>query len=128
MGHQADGSAPRSSAAAGVNKRFATRARRRLMVRYGLHALEKTAFTKDVSETGLFIKTNAVFRPGSTIQVQIEFPDTTFTMWARVVWAKKVPAQLSHILDCGMGVCFVDPPADWLEFCKAWKTQQGVEG
>lgn len=108
-------------------ERVSTRARRRMMVRYGIQKTERTAFTKDISETGLFIKTNAVFKPGTTIQVAIEFPDQTFTLWARVVWAKKVPGQLAHILDCGMGVCFIDPPADWISFCKAWKAKIGIE-
>jgi len=128
MGDQGGGTGPRKSAASGRDKRAAARAKRRLMVRYGVHALEKTAFTKDVSESGVFIKTNSVFRPGSTLQVKIEFPDESFTLWGRVIWAKRVPAQLAHILDCGMGVCFVDPPADWLDFCRAWKAGLGVEG
>ena len=88
------------------DKRSGNRAKRRLMVRYGTSAAEKTAFTKNVSETGLFVQTNQVFKPGSTIQVLIQFPDRSFSMWARVVWAKAVPPQLAHILECGMGICF----------------------
>jgi Tfp pilus assembly protein PilZ len=96
------------------------RAKRRVMVRYGTRAPDKTAFTKNVSETGMFLQTNQVMRPGTTIQVQAEFPDQTFTMWARVVWAKKVPPQLAHVLGAGMGVCFIDPEPEWLEYYKRW--------
>ena len=108
-------------------KRIFNRAKRRVMVRYGTSAADKTAFTKNVSETGLFVGTNNVFKPGTTIQVNLEFPDRLFSMWARVVWAKAVPPQLAHVLECGMGVCFVDPPAEWLTFYKEWARKMGVE-
>jgi Tfp pilus assembly protein PilZ len=114
-------------AAKNDRNRAASRARRRMMVQFGVQVPDKTGFTKDISETGLFIRTNSVQSPGKTIQVKINFPDTSFTLWAKVVWAKKVPPQLAHIMDCGMGVCFVEPPASWLKFCKEWKKDLGLE-
>jgi len=108
------------------DKRTHNRAKRRMMVKYGLSAAEKTAFTKNVSETGLFIMTNQVFKPGTTVHVQVQFPKNTFSMWARVVWAKTVPPQLSHVLECGMGVCFIDPSAEWLGFFRDWAKKSGA--
>ena len=108
------------------DKRTRNRAKRRMMVRYGLSTPEKTAFTKNLSETGLFIMTNQVFRPGTTIQVQIQFPDETYSMWARVVWAKVVPPQLAHVLECGMGVAFIDASDDYKNFYRVWKKKAGV--
>ena len=93
------------------------------MVKFGTDKADRTAFTKNLSETGLFIGTNNVFKPGTTIQVELKFPDHTFIMWARVIWAKKVPSQLAHVVECGMGVCFVDPSVEWLEFYEQWKSQ-----
>ena len=107
-------------------KRVQNRAKRRIMVRYGLATADKTAFTKNLSESGLFLMTNHVFKPGSTIQVQIQFPNETISLWARVVWAKVVPPQLSHVLECGMGLTFIDPPEDWKSFFEAWKKKAGV--
>ena len=104
----------------GSEKRQIRRAKRRVMVRFGTRTPDKTAFTKNLSETGMFLQTNTVFKPGTTIQVQAEFPDQTFSMWARVVWAKKVPPQLAHILGSGMGVCFIDPAPEWLKFYQYW--------
>ncbi len=49
------------------------------------------------------------FKPGSTIQVHLLFPDRKFILWARVRWAKKVPPQLEGIIAAGMGVQFVEP-------------------
>ena len=57
------------------------------------------------------------------MQVELIFPDRTFKLWARVIWAKKVPPQLAHILDCGMGVCFSDPSADWVDYFADWQAQ-----
>jgi len=108
------------------NKRRQARARRRIMVKYGLTTADKTAFTKNLSETGLFLGTNSVFKPGTTIQVQIQFPKETFSMWAEVVWAKVVPPQLAHVLECGMGVRFIDPTPDWKTYFVAWKKAAGV--
>ena len=109
-----------------ANKRSLNRAKRRMMVRFGASAAEKTAFTKNVSITGMFLQTNHVFKPGSTIHVQIEFPKDTFNMWARVVWAKQVPPQLAHVLECGMGLRFIDPPPEWGPFYHEWAKKSGV--
>ncbi len=102
------------------NNREAERARKRLMVRYGQDALTKAAFTQNLSRTGLMVKTNHVFPPGTMLQVLLRFPEKTFTLWARVAWAKKVPPQLAHVLDCGMGMEFVDPPSEWRDFFAGW--------
>lgn len=102
------------------------RAKRRIMVKYGLSTADKTAFTKNLSETGLFILTNQVFKPGTTIHVQLQFPQETVSMWAQVMRAKVVPAQLAHVLECGMGVHFIDPPPDWKTFFLEWKKKAGV--
>ena len=111
---------------AAITNRTLNRAKRRMMVRYGLSKADKMAFTKNLSETGLFLQTNQVFKPGTTLHVQIQFPKNTFTMWGRVMWAKTVPAQLAHVVECGMGVQFVDPPAEWGGFFREWAKTCGV--
>ena len=114
-----------SDASIRKEKRGTGRTKRRLMVRFGQQTADRTAFTKNLSETGLFLQTNHVFPPGSTVQLQIHFPERVFSHWARVAWAKKVPPQLAHVLECGMGVCFLDPNADWLEFYASWVRSVG---
>lgn len=90
------------------------------MVRYGVDEPLKTGFTMNVSLGGAYIKTNSVFKPGTTIQVELELPSGKHSMWARVVWAKRVPPQLAHVLPCGMGIRFVNPGAAWSEAYEAW--------
>ena len=110
-----------------MEKRDIERARKRVMIRYGVESTHKTGFSRNLSETGLFIGTNTVFKPGTTIQVEIDFPKRKFNMWARVIWAKKVPAQLAHLLDCGMGICFIDPTPEWIEHYREWRvTTHGI--
>ncbi len=103
----------------------APRARRRVMVRFGAAKLERTAFSKNLSETGAFLRTNSVHAPGSTIQIRMELDGRPFAMWAQVVWAKKAPPRLAHVLDCGMGIRFIDPPTDWLTRFRAWRERAG---
>ncbi len=108
------------------DNRAAPRAKRRLMVKYGTDKADRTAFTGDVSETGVFLRTNMVLPPGAVVQVEIEFPERKWSLWARVAWAKKVPAQLAHVIPCGMGIEFVEPPSDWFDFFATWKAKNGL--
>ena len=103
-----------------MDKRDKIRARKRLMVRYGTEKPDRTAFTRNLSATGLFLQTNHVFKPGSTVQVALKFPERTFNMWGRVIWAKRVPPELARVMGCGMGVRFVDPDPEWREFFFRW--------
>ncbi len=121
-GTAADG----GSAPAKKDRRPDKRARSRLMVRFGTTVPDKTGFTKNISESGVFIHTNQVFRPGTTVQLVVSFPDRVFNFWGRVMWAKQVPPQLAHLLDCGMGICFVDPSPEWLAFYANWKRRAGL--
>jgi hypothetical protein len=91
------------------------------MVRYGTSAVDKRAFTKNLSETGICLKTNAVVRPGTTLQLEIQSEEIKFSMWGQVIWAKKVPPQLAHVLDCGMGIRFIDPDSGWIDFARTWR-------
>ena len=47
---------------------------------------------------------------------QVQFPEREFHMWARVRWAKRAPGQLMGIVAAGMGIKFIEPTAEWLEY------------
>jgi hypothetical protein len=68
----------------------------------------------------MFLQTNSVLNPGSTIQVHLQFSDREFTMWARVRWAKKAPGQLSGLMAAGMGVQFMEPPEEWIQYFRTF--------
>ena len=103
------------------NKQAHPRTKRRLLVRYGVEDAKKTAFTMNVSKSGAFLRTNDVYRPGTTILTEFSFPDRSYSLWAQVIWAKKVPTSLAHVLHCGMGIRFVNPDEEWATFFGSWQ-------
>ena len=94
-------------------KQHHPRKRGRIRTRYGVDALERSAFTSNLSVSGAFLRTNMVYRPGTTIQLELTFPDETVQVWAQVIWSKKVPPQLAQTLHCGMGIRFVNAGPEW---------------
>lgn len=107
------------------DKRHLPRNKRRLLVRYGVEKTDRSAYTQNISEAGLFVRTNRVFKPATTVHLEIHFPGELFHLWGRVAWAKKVPPQLAHILACGMGIRYLDPPVEFLEFYQKWSSPKG---
>jgi len=96
------------------------RTRGRIRVRFGKDKPDRLAFTNNVSLTGAFVRTNNVFPPGATIKIEFQHDGREVTLYAKVVWAKKVPPALAHTLHCGMGVRFVNPGPEWIELFDAW--------
>jgi Tfp pilus assembly protein PilZ len=89
-----------------MEKRDNRRLDKRLFVKFGEQRPEHIGFTGDVSNTGLFIKSNTIFRPGTLLHVELSLPDeTVIRLNARVMWAKKVPPNLMRFVKkSGMGV------------------------
>ena len=101
-----------------MNKRSRTRYGKRLFVKYGRDSTDKIGFTGDLSATGLFIKTSAVYRPGTEIHVEITLPDQkTINIRGKVMWAKQVPPSLLRISKkSGMGVQVTKADSDYYAF------------
>jgi len=97
-----------------------------LRVRFGEKQPERTGFTMNVSKTGAFIRTNNVYAPGRKIKIEFNFDDESTTVFAQVMWAKKVPPQLAHLLACGMGVRLIDPGPDWDALLEKWASTRGL--
>ena len=116
-----------STASKKDERRIIRRSKRRLTVRFGIGKTDRTAFTRNISESGLFVQTHMALKPGTTIQVEIKFPDRQFCHLARVIWARQVPAQLAGVVEGGMGVCFIEPSPEWLEFYRVWARKNGLE-
>jgi hypothetical protein len=95
------------------------------MVRYGLKEADRRAFTKNLTELGIGLKTNNVMRPGTTLRIEVRAAEERFDLWGRVIWAKKVPPQLAHVLDCGMGIRLVHPGEAWVDFARQWQATCG---
>ncbi len=89
-------------------KRDIVRHKKRLTVHFGIEAANRVAFTEDVSLVGMFIKTPNICPPNTKIRIEFEVADSKVELEARVMWAKKVPQNLFHLVKkSGMGVRFL---------------------
>jgi len=104
-------------------KKKILRTKRRLLVRFGAKAPDLTAYTRNISETGLYLETSRAVQPGTDLQLEIVTPDRTFEVWAVVVWAKTYPAQFQHLLRGGIGCRFAHASQEWLDFYRRWKDE-----
>jgi len=66
----------------------------------------RAASTENLSETGLFISTNAPLPPGSRLDIDVRLPGLAERLSGVVVWSRCEPGSA---LDNGMGVQLVEP-------------------
>lgn len=92
-----------------ADKRDIRRIKKRISIRFGVNGADRVAFTEDFSMTGMFIKTPNIATPNSKIIIEFDLPDSSrVEIEARVMWAKKVPQNLFHLVKkSGMGVRFL---------------------
>jgi Tfp pilus assembly protein PilZ len=106
-----------------VEKRNLGRHRKRFSLKFGIGEPVRTAFTEDISTTGLFIKTAYVYKVGSLVTVDLALDmSRTVRMEGRVMWSKKVPPQMIHLVKkSGMGVQivrFIKGEEDYCGLCE----------
>lgn len=101
-----------------MEKRAKNRIARRLFIRFGPDNALNIGFTGDISLTGIFIKTNTIFPPGSVLKMEVELPDSKILhLKGTVMWAKRVPPTLvRHIKKSGMGVKVLQPSEEYVKF------------
>ena len=93
-----------------AEKRESKRVSFRKVVRYGPALPPKyRGYVVDLSASGIYIKTNNVFKPGTRLYIAIEDGKSVHIVEGEVKSAKKVPAALARSVKCGMGVEFAEP-------------------
>lgn len=92
-----------------ADKRDIRRIKKRISIRFGIDEPARVAYTEDISMIGMFIRSPYIITPNSKIKVEIVLPGGTIVeLEARVMWAKKVPPNLFHLVKkSGMGVRFL---------------------
>ncbi len=60
----------------------------------------------DLSVTGIAVKTNQVFPPGTEVLIRLDTDNTILTARGTVRWARQVPSLLMAYTRCGMGIEF----------------------
>lgn len=89
-----------------TDKRTPMRHKKRMSVHFGIDEANRVAFTEDISISGMFIKSLNICPPNTRIRIEFSPDDTNrVVLEARVMWAKKVPQNLFHLVKkSGMGV------------------------
>lgn len=92
-----------------AEKRDIRRHKKRISIRFGIDEPNRVAFTEDISISGMFIKTPNIVPPNTKIRIAFELAaDQKIDVEARVMWAKKVPQNMFHLVKkSGMGVRFL---------------------
>jgi len=90
-------------------KRDLKRLKKRISIRFGTDEPSQIAFTEDISVTGMFIKTPNIAPPNTKIRIEFALVEgQKIEIEARVMWAKKVPQNMFHLVKkSGMGVRFL---------------------
>ena len=90
------------------DNQYIVRLKKRLKVHFGIEETGRVAFTENVSLTGMFIRTPNIYPPNTRIRIEFELANNKVELEARVMWAKKVPQNLFHLVKkSGMGVRFL---------------------
>ena len=103
------------------DRRFHERVQHKVPVHYGVGLVEREGWADTISEGGLFINTNQIYKAGTRIVMQIAFPERARTQLGEVVWAVQVPDHLRGQMVCGMGVRFLNIDAEWPAFFRRWR-------
>lgn len=69
-------------------------------------------YSGNISNTGMMIRTPNVLAPGTIVVLELRAPQERITLSGRVVWARTGPMSWLATGRIGMGIRFVDPPAD----------------
>jgi hypothetical protein len=88
------------------DKRSPVRHKKRLSVHFGIEETNRVAFTEDISMVGMFLRSLNVCPPNTKLKIEFLLEnDLKVVLEARVMWAKKVPQNLFHLVKkSGMGV------------------------
>ncbi|MEW6419380.1 MAG: PilZ domain-containing protein [Nitrospirota bacterium] len=91
---------------------------KRLEVRFTSGGLSFTGILSNLSENGLFIRTNRGFAPGATIDIELVMPDGKVSfLKGHVIRTVKTPiASLKN----GMGVELIEKDATYINFLKSF--------
>ncbi len=92
------------------------RARRRVEVRYGPEQPQFIGYSGNVSRSGIMVRAIRVFAPGTVLNLELKFPDSTFHVQGEVVWAREGPVQFLSTGRVGMGITFLQPSAQFLGY------------
>ena len=99
-------------------RRTDERFKRRLETEFSAEGKTYRAISSDLSTSGLFIRTNHAFAPGTVIDITLHLPDgTTSKLKARVMRAFQTHGMA---LKNGMGVLLIEKDVHYINFMKSY--------
>lgn len=97
-----------------MEKRGRQRKKTRLPVRFGAERPEKMGLITDATARGVYISTNSVLAPGSSVCVQVPVHGGDPVMLVgRVIRSRRVPPAFIMTHTGGMAVRLQSPPPGW---------------
>ena len=60
----------------------------------------------------MMLRTPVVLAPGTMLTLEIRFPAQPLVLYGVVMWAREGPLTLLSTGRIGMGIKFIDPPAE----------------
>lgn len=85
-----------------ADKRNLNRFRKRLAVRFGTDSPSQLAYSEDLSDHGIFIKTSKICALGTILQIELTLPEEEYVFFEGMVrWSKKFPPEMIHKVQKG---------------------------
>lgn len=102
-----------------MERRKASRVAKKLEVKFQT-PVEKTAITNDLSETGMFIKTNMGITSGSVVNFKLNLPNSQELILTGKV-TRCVRTMLGLVCESknGMGIQLIDPPNNYINYVQS---------
>jgi len=98
------------------------RFRKRLEVKFSSGGDIYKGRMSNFSLSGLFIRTNRVFAPGTTINIELVLPDGTITFLKGIVrWAERTHLAIRN----GMGIELLERDTAFMDFVKSFHEKTG---
>jgi len=69
-------------------------------------------YSGNISMAGIMVRTPRVHPPGTILGLDLRFPSGTIQLTGKVVWAREGSLQWLASGRIGMGIKFIDPPAE----------------
>ena len=95
---------------------------KRLEVKFSSGGDTYKGILSNLSQNGLFIRTNRGFGPGSIVDIELMLPDGTISVLKGIVrWASKTHLAVKN----GMGIELLEKDAAFIDFIKAFHEKTG---
>jgi Tfp pilus assembly protein PilZ len=100
-------------------RRVAQRVIKSLEVKYGNEA-ENIAITSNISETGMFIRTNNMIKTGKVLKIKLNLPDSKgFYFEGKVVRNRHSTPGFIGEAKNGIGIHLIDSPQNYIDYIRA---------